>query len=350
MFTEKDFIRNKYKKTEKTFDLTAQAPSNIALVKYWGKYPKQIPMNPSVSFTLNKSKTTTKAIISPNHSNKDINFKFYFKGKHKPDFEPKIKQFFQNILKYAPFLKDYFFEIDSKNSFPHSSGIASSASAFAALTKILILLEKQITIENKNEDFWTKKTSFLARIGSGSASRSIEYPVSIWGKHPNLKYTSDLYAVKPDFEIHPIFNNYNDSIILVEEGQKQVSSTAGHKLMENHPYKNIRKQQAFDNTIKILEILKNGNVVDFIDIVEQEALTLHALMMTSTPNYILMQAETLQIIHSIRKYREQTGVNLCFTLDAGANVHVLYPEINKIEVLKFLETLTTKKIIHDNIS
>jgi len=88
-------------------------------------------------------------------------------------------------------------------------------------------------------------------------------------------------------------------------------------------------------------ILENGDVAEFIKIVESEALTLHAMMMTSMPYYILMKPNTLEIINSIWKYRNATGIPVCFTLDAGANVHVLYPQNVKEKVLEFI----TKELI-----
>jgi len=84
-------------------------------------------------------------------------------------------------------------------------------------------------------------------------------------------------------------------------------------------------------------ILANGELDDFIKLVESEALTLHGMMMTSHPYFILMKPNTLEVINKIWTYREKTGSKVCFTLDAGANVHVLYPETEKASVLKFIE-------------
>jgi diphosphomevalonate decarboxylase len=348
-FSENDFITTNYylDKITALFETVQEAPSNIALVKYWGKHAVQLPMNPSVSFTLNKSKTITKAkteLLS--EKTQKTQFKFLFEGVHKPDFELKIADFFKRIDKFVPFINHFKWTFDSRNTFPHSSGIASSASGFAALAKIIMAIEKELN-PKISDAYLQAKTSFLARLGSGSAARSFVSPTMIWGAHPQLKYTSDLYAIAPDFELHSVFNNYQDTIILVEKAQKKVSSTVGHNLMNSHPYKAIRKQQAFDNTLKILEILKTGEIDKFIDLVEAEALSLHALMMSSKPNYVLMQAETLHIIHEIRNYRQTNGSKVCFTLDAGANVHVLFPENEKETVLAFLQKITNKEMILD---
>jgi len=174
--TEKEFIPGQFSNKVEKGEVTWQAPSNIALVKYWGKKENQVPANPSVSFTLNNCKTTTKLEFQKKSKRSDsFDFELYFEGKKKEDFKPKIQQFFERIENYCPFLKDYIFEIHTENSFPHSSGIASSASGMSALALCIMSLEKQLGSNAlKNEDYFNQKASFLARLGSGSACRSVE--------------------------------------------------------------------------------------------------------------------------------------------------------------------------------
>lgn len=335
MIFEKDFIPNTYYFSEKTGKVKWEAPSNIALVKYWGKKKNQIPANPSVSFTLSESKTITEITFSKKENSDNFSFDFLFEGNSKTDFHPKIEQFFERVEKYLPFLKSYHFTIDSKNTFPHSSGIASSASAMAALSLCLMDIERQFT-EVSDEIFY-KKASFLARLGSGSACRSIKGNPVVWGNFPKVSQSSDLFGVALDFELHENFRNYQDTILLVDVGQKQVSSSVGHNLMHNHPFAEQRFAQANENLSEILEVFKSGDYEKFIRIVESEALTLHSMMMTSNPYFILMKPGTLQIINHIWDFRNQTKIPVCFTLDAGANVHVLYPEKHKNEVLDFVK-------------
>ena len=111
-----------------------------------------------------------------------------------------------------------------------------------------------------------------------------------------------------------------------------------HQLMENHPYAQTRFTQAEENLLKLTEVLKKGDLDTFISIVESEALTLHALMMASSPYFILMKPETLSVLNAIWDFRQQTNIPVCFTLDAGANVHVLHPKANSVQVLEFIET------------
>ncbi len=317
--------------------VTWQTPSNIALVKYWGKTNPQLPKNASISFTLNNCHTiTTIQFEEKETKNDDIEFELFFEGKKKDDFKPKINKFFERIVAYCPYINDYKMVINSENSFPHSSGIASSASGMSAIAMCLMSLEKELNPSITTE-YFNKKASFLARLGSGSASRSIEGPLVVWGNHYEIEGSSDLFGIPFPYEVHAIFKNYQDAILLVDKGEKQVSSTVGHNLMHDHPYAENRFKQANENLGKLSKILQNGNIKEFINLVESEALTLHAMMLTSNPYFILMKPNTLEVINKIWEYRAENNSNICFTLDAGANVHILYPENEKEAVNKFIE-------------
>ncbi|WP_452222203.1 diphosphomevalonate/mevalonate 3,5-bisphosphate decarboxylase family protein [Lacinutrix salivirga] len=313
------------------------SPSNIALVKYWGKKEHQIPANPSVSFTLNNCKTITELTYVPKEDNENFSFEIYLDSEQKDDFKFKIETFFKRIEAYLPFLKQYHFIIQTTNTFPHSSGIASSASGMSALALCLMSIEKQYN-PNITEAYFNKKASFLARLGSGSACRSIEGDIVVWGAHKNIPNSSNLFGVKYPLKVHDNFKNYQDTILLVDEGEKQVSSTVGHNLMHNHPFSKERFLQAHQNMDRLISIFESGDLTAFIEVVESEALTLHAMMMTSMPYFILMKPNTLHIINAIWEFRKVTGKHISFTLDAGANVHVLYPESQKEEILNFIKT------------
>jgi len=335
---EQDFIPKQFSNKIEKGEVTWQAPSNIALVKYWGKKENQIPANPSVSFTLNNCKTTTKWEFQKKlEKSEKFDFELFFEGKKKEDFKPKIQQFFERIEKYAPFLKDYKFTIHTENSFPHSSGIASSASGMSALALCVMSLEKELNPDIANEEFFYKKASFLARLGSGSACRSLEGELIEWGEHQNIPGSSDLFGIKYPFEVDEVFKSYQDTILLVDKGQKQVSSSVGHNLMHGHPFAENRFAQAHSNLDKLKQVFASGNLEEFISIVESEALTLHAMMMNSKAYFILMKPNTLEIINKVWEFRESTKIPVCFTLDAGANVHLLYPEIHKTKVLEFIK-------------
>lgn len=337
MFTEQDFILSNYSSIDKA-SFSWSAPSNIALVKYWGKKDngEQIPANPSISFTLNNCKTITSVEVSKKGEAQDFSFDLLFEGQPKEEFKPKIQKFLERIEKFCPYLKEYHFTIDTKNTFPHSSGIASSASGMAALAMNIMSLEKAIN-PAISDDYFYAKASFLARLGSGSACRSVKGEVVAWGENKTIEGSSDLFGVKFDL-LHENFKHFQDTILLVDKGEKQVSSTVGHNLMHGHPYASRRFEQAHENISLLVDILKIGNVAEFIKIVESEALTLHAMMMTSMPYFILMKPNTLEIINKIWKFRAETNIPVCFTLDAGANVHVLYTNNVKEQVLQFIQS------------
>ncbi|WP_310377487.1 diphosphomevalonate decarboxylase [Flavobacterium sp.] len=340
MFSATDFIPQPYSHSIEKGSFQWSAPSNIALVKYWGKKEDQIPANPSVSFTLNNCKTITKLAFAKKQNQDVFSFDLLFEGKSKEDFKPKIQKFLERIESYLPFLKEYHFTIDTQNTFPHSSGIASSASGMAALAMNLMSLEKALSRNlgtEMTEDYFYQKASFLARLGSGSACRSVKGKVVVWGNQENIKGSSDLFGVEFPNAIHENFKNYQDTILLVDKGEKQVSSSVGHDLMHNHPFAERRFAQAHENLDKLITVFESGNLNEFITIVESEALTLHAMMMTSIPYFILMKPNTLQIINAIWKFRNETKIPVCFTLDAGANVHVLYPESVKEKVIQFIK-------------
>ena len=318
-----------------------QTPSNIALVKYWGKSNPQIPKNASISFTLNNCHTITTIDFVKKEKSDEVVFNLFFEGKPKDEFKPKIAEFFKRVQEYCPYILEYEMTINSENSFPHSSGIASSASGLSAIAMCLMSLENELNT-GLPEGFINKKASFLARLGSGSASRSIEGPLVVWGYHPKIEGSSDLFGVQFPYKVHPFFENYQDVILLVDKGEKQVSSTIGHNLMHEHPYAENRFHQANENLGTMSKILQEGNSKDFINLVESEALTLHAMMLTSNPYFILMKPNTLEIINKIWEYRQENNSDICFTLDAGANVHVLFPEGEKENILQFIDNQLSK--------
>lgn len=307
-------------------------PSNIALIKYWGKYENQIPANPSISYTLNHCRTNTTMEFS---EGENFSVQTFLAGNEELKFAEKIEKYFKNIEQYLPWILKGKYVIRTENTFPHSSGIASSASGFGAIAKCLMQLDA-IFSGNTSEEEALKKASFLARLGSGSACRSLYNGLVVWGNTKEVEGSSDLYAVQyPNDEIHPVFKNFNDWVLLIHEGEKSVSSTVGHGLMKTNPYAERRFQEAHENFSKLKNILKTGDLEGFIKLTEHEALTLHAMMMMSDPAFILMKTGTLEVINKIWDFRRITGLPLFFTLDAGANVHLLFPndiESDKIKI------------------
>lgn len=327
------------KKVNKRGKASWQSPSNIALIKYWGKKGFQIPANPSLSMTLSESVTRTSVAYAPADEYGKISFRFYFEEKEHPAFAGKLKTFFEAISEEMPFLKKYHLEVRSSNTFPHSAGIASSASAMSALALCLCSIERQVNNDDDStdENFFAR-ASYIARIGSGSAARSLFGGMVSWGSSPALTGSSDVHATPLTIAIHPDFHNLRDTILIISKSEKKVSSRAGHQLMEGHPYATARYEHAAKNLSSLLDALKSGDMAAFADIVENEALTLHAMMMASNPGFVLVENNTLQVIEKIREFRKKTGIPICFTLDAGPNVHVLFPEKYDQEAKSFIKS------------
>jgi diphosphomevalonate decarboxylase len=317
----------------KQMQVKYRCPSNIALVKYWGKKEGgvQLPANASISWSLSDLFAETSMIATQESGPK---LTFTFKGEPKSSFEPKIIAFLERISAYSEFVKTHNFTIDTVNNFPHGTGIASSAAGFGALAMCIADLEGMY--ENGSAEFF-ERASFFARLGSGSACRSVYGKPAVWGEHADVEKSSDLFAAPFEKEIHPSLCNWKDCVLIVDDGEKKVSSTEGHALLDNHPYAAARFTNAQKNISKITSYLQSGDVTNFIALVESEALQLHSMMMSSIPYFTLIRPNTLAILEEIWIFREETNLPLAFTLDAGANVHLLYDKQYETEISNFID-------------
>ncbi|MEO1516074.1 MAG: diphosphomevalonate decarboxylase [Bacteroidota bacterium] len=316
-----------------------RSPSNLAIIKYWGKHGRQLPRNPSISFTLDEAHTHTLIKYRPKDSNvHKVDVNLYFHQVRNEQFEQKVQTFLESIVDIYPFLRQLQFDIYTSNSFPHSAGIASSASGMSALALCLCSLEQELfeEVEMTEAEFY-QKASYIARLGSGSACRSVYPRMAIWGESNAVDNSSDLYAI-PFTGLHQSFDNFHDDILIVHKGEKSVSSRAGHALMEGNLYADNRYTQARQRFRTLLGALRSGDMEVFGQIAENEALTLHALMMTSQPSYILMQPNSLKIIELVRAYRQDTKQPLYFSLDAGPNLHLLYPDDFRADIQAFIRS------------
>jgi len=315
-----------------------EAPANIALVKYWGKLGNQLPQNPSVSMTLSKSVTTTS--VSWTEADGDPKLSFRFEGQPHPKFEKRVKDYLDKILCVLPTIGSLSLEISSSNSFPHSSGISSSASFMSSLALCLLDIDIRINGLQIPETEFFNKASHLARLGSGSAARSVYGGFVLWGLSDSIAGTSDEFAIPVNHLIHSTFRDYRDAVLVVSSKPKPLSSSAGHALMDRNPFAPARYRNARENLVSMMQALSGGDSATFISLLEQEALTLHGLILASEGGKILMEPNTLKIIQEIRLFRKQTGMRLAFTLDAGPNVHLLYPGNEADQVRDFItETL-----------
>lgn len=305
-----------------------RAPSNIALIKYWGKKGAQLPCNPSLSMTL--SAAYTQSDFKVNMAVGEGSFDFLLEGQKRSGFDSKAMKLWQLIGSSYPELLQYDIQVDSKNTFPHGAGIASSASGMAAVALGLLALVGESDL---------KVISSFARLGSGSACRSLFSDFALWGQSEVLTESSDEYACEFK-QYHAGFSELGDAIVIVSGDEKSVSSSQGHDLMKTHPYAERRFAVARQNLSTLSSALKGGEWKSFIEVVEREAFELHSLMMTGTPSYTLMTPQTLEFIIRFRKWRDQEEVKAAFTLDAGPNIHVIHAASEAKRVQLWLEELT----------
>lgn len=331
-------------------------PSNLAIVKYWGKHGNQLPNNASISMTLKESKTITSLSWKrKNREEEPILDSFLFEGNENPAFKQKLEKFLTGLqAEVLSFLKHYTLSIKSRNTFPHSSGIASSASAMGALALCLCSMEKELFEPDMADDIFYRKASYISRLGSGSASRSVYKQWAVWGNHPDFLGSSDDFAIPVYQEVHPVFTTFRNDICIVSEQEKSVSSSAGHQLMVNNVYAPARYQQANARVHELHRALKSGDINTFIAISESEALTLHALMMCSEPSYTLLEPTSLKMISLVQNFRKKSGQPVCFSFDAGPNMHLLYPAEIKDIIKDFLDNeiyplCVEQRVIKDGI-
>lgn len=315
--------------------LAWRSPSNIAIVKYWGKFGRQIPANPSLSMTLEDSFTETHLFYKPADSGEDP-IRYYFNNERSPSFEDRVVHFIEGVKEYFPFIDQLELEFHSKNSFPHSAGLASSASSMSSIALCLVSLEQDLYKRFSDKQFFLK-ASFIARLASGSACRSVYPCFAAWGQSDGIPNSTDAYAIACE-RFDPVFATYHDDIVIVSSDEKAISSSSGHALMNEHPFAESRYAQAKANARELFQVLKNGDLKRFGEIAETEAMTIHALMMCSSPGYTLLLPNTLSVLHKVRVFRKETGLPVYFSLDAGPNPHILYPAHIKDSVSAFIRT------------
>ena len=302
------------------FCATAIAHPNIAFIKYWGNKDEflRVPLNSSLSMNLDNLFTRTRVEFDPRiHSDSLIINREQCYG---PSFDRLSK--FLDILREKS-KKEIYAEVISENNFPTAAGIASSASAFAALTLA--------AVNALGLDLSEKELSQLARRGSGSASRSIPEGFVEW-QAGNNDQDSFSFSIAP-----PSHWDLVDCITIVQSIPKRVSSTEGHRLANT----SILQQIRVNDSNRRLEICKqaiiNKDFEKFAQIIELDSNLMHAVMMTSQPPLFYWEPISLEIMHAVTDWRSQ-GIPVCYTIDAGPNIHVIctsgLAEKIKLDLLK----------------
>jgi len=283
---------------------TAIAPSNIAFIKYWGKKDEvlRLPENGSISMNLSNLLTTTTVEFDNSFKNDSV----VFNGKNEPIENNRAIKHIDRIRKLAKITTKV--KIITENNFPSSTGLSSSASGFAALTVA--------GVKAAGLKLSEKELSIIARQGSGSSCRSIPDGFVEWldGDTNETSYAESLYA--------PDYWDIVDVVIITSTQKKDVSSSSGHKLAQSSPFFTVRKKHMKEKVSLCKKYLRAKDFKNFGELLEAEALELHAIYLTSIPSLVYLLPATLRVMHMVKKWRQQ-GLQVYFTLNTGQDMHVI---------------------------
>ena len=281
---------------------TSEAPANIALIKYMGKTADNVPLNCSLSFTLEKFKSSVTLETIEGRSNDEW------------DRSQTMNEADQNkFLKHLSFLKEHFaiaekFRVRSSNDFPSHCGLASSASSFAALTRCLAMAASELKGRDLTDPFEVNR---LSRRGSGSSCRSFFSPFSVWDA--DGARSIDLGALKL---LH--------QVVVVDSARKEVSSSEAHKRVLTSSLWNGRPERAQARFEELVRSLKHNSWKTAFEVVWAEFWDMHALFETSRPPFGYMNPKSLEVLNQVRALWSERGDGPLATMDAGPNVHLLY--------------------------
>ena len=304
---------------------TAIAPSNIAFIKYWGRKDEELrlPKNGSISMNLSELLTTTTVEFDSKLKEEEI----VINGTKEPEeTKGKIVKHLDRIRSLAKIHEKA--KVVSRNSFPRGTGLSSSASGFAALTVAaaaaagLKLSEKELSI--------------LARQGSGSACRSIPDGFVEW-LDGDTSETSYAYSIFP-----PDYWDIADVVVILTEEQKDVSTTEGQRLATSSPFHSVRQEKIKAKIAKCKAYIKAKNFNKFGELLEAEALELHAIMLTSYPSLIYWYPATINVMKSVKKWRKD-GLEIYFTVNTGQNIHLICQQRDTDEVIRLVQQIREVK-------
>ena len=316
---------------------TAVAPSNIAFIKYWGKKDEdlRIPMNGSISMNLSNLLTTTTVEFDPNLKH-DVFILRHSGNQAKPEHPESLphpnplpkgeggvrgrarmtgfeQNEIQRVIKHLDRVRalaniNYKAKVVSKNNFPTGTGLSSSASGFAALT----LAASNAAGLNLSE----KELSILARQGSGSACRSIPDGFVEWldGGSNETSYAVSLFP--------PDHWDIVDVVAIVSKNKKEIPTAEGQRLAKSSPLFPARLSKIKEKIKLIKKYIQEKNFSLFGELLEQEALELHAIMFTSTPSLIYWLPGTLKVMHAVKRWRTD-GLQVYFTVNTGQDIHLI---------------------------
>ena len=288
----------------------AKAPSNIALIKYMGKKDTKTntPMNPSLSYTLNDLLSSVS--IETHSGPKDVWEPLSLPGAIDFNLSPAGQERFLNHLN---FLKTQFnysgsFIVRSCNNFPHGSGLASSASSFAALTKCAVNALSELT---QTPPPSIEAQAQLSRVGSGSSCRSFFSPWALWG----------------DNTVKGVELPYNDlihQVIIISHHEKKVSSSEAHRRIATSPLFANRASQAEEHLKALFHAFDAHDWISAYQICWKEFQDMHELFSTCREPFSYINDQSKAALTTLQDLWQQEGDGPLITMDAGPNIHLLY--------------------------
>lgn len=309
---------------------TAIAPANIAFIKYWGKADDalRLPLNSSISMNLSGCTTTTTVEFLPEYQSDDATFL------QSEGIPSRVSQHLDRLRQRAG--TKLHAKVITSNTFPSGAGIASSASGFAALTVAaaealeLKLSEKELTI--------------FARLGSGSACRSIPDGFVEWrkGKNSQTSFAHSLHSSE--------YWDLRDIILVASTESKKTGSTEGMRKARTSPFFRKRLRGIPDRILEVKRALTKKDIERLGVVMEEDCINMHAVAMTQRPPILYWNGMTIAIIHAVYDWRSH-GVPVFFTIDAGPNVHLICEAKDEhVVVAKAKEAFRTLPLIINRVA
>jgi diphosphomevalonate decarboxylase len=295
----------------------AIACSNIAFIKYWGNTNHRLRLAASPSLSMNLADLTITATLAfdPSLDQDQLSLNYV------PAPERAAKRIFDylDLIRARAGLTSRA-KVETVSNIPAGAGVASSAAAFAALA-VAASVAAGLTLTEA-------ELSALARRGSGSACRSVPGGYCQWPASGSDE-TSFATSIAPAGHW-----DLSDLVAIVSPEHKEVGSTRGHSLAETSVLQAARISSAADRFEVCQQALLNKDLATMGSIIEEDAIVMHSVMMTSRPPLYYWQPATLEIIQAIQSWRAD-GLPVYFTIDAGPNVHLICEteHANRVEAL-----------------
>ena len=331
---------------ENDFEVYCSAPSNIAFLKYWGKKDakNQIPAGPSFSMTLENCRSQTKAAILESSANDhmiELNGKVLSRVA-----QPKLFQHLDRLKSLFPQSKSYL-ALVSQNLFPTGAGIASSASGYAALTVAAIAAFEQVTsLEALVARGWSlDKLADLARLGSGSACRSLHGGYIVWDTRQHDHHQQLIYQTHQ----HDKWN-LADTVVLISKEEKETSSSTAHQASWGSPFFQPRLAGLRERLDQMIMAVEHQDLDTLGSLIETDANEMHAIIHTGVPSVQYITQESIEVMTWVRSMRNQNKLKAYYTIDAGANIHLICEYVEQSRLVRLLgERFPEHELILDRV-